>query len=282
MVEAIFEYQFLQRALLVGLIVGFICPLIGVFIVARRLSVIGEALSHMSLSGIAIGSMLGSFVPFFQSVGPTFYSMTFAVIGAFIVEWLRKVYSHFSEIAIPILLSFGVGLSVVLFSAMDGLNVDFAGYLFGNLLAVSKLELLLTIVIGFIVLMTIGLFYKEILVVTFDPEFSGILGIRKNAIDFLFIVILALTISVTVRAVGVMLVSGLLILPPAAAMLISSSFKRTLFISIVIGEISIILGLFTSYYFSLATGGTIIMFGLILLLLILFVKRFFMRPIDIG
>ena len=275
MLETIFEFQFLHRGLLVGLIVGFICPLIGVFIVARRLSVIGEALSHMSLSGIAIGSMLGSFVPFLQSGGPAFYSMIFAVIGAFIVEWLRKVYSNFSEIAIPILLSFGMGLGVVIFSSMDGLNVDFAGYLFGNLLAVSKFDLLLTIIIGIIVLASMGLFYKKILVVTFDPDFSKVLGIRKNAIDFLFIIILALTISVTVRAVGVMLVSGLLILPPAAGMLIGSSFKKTLFIAIIIGELSIILGLFISYYFSLASGGTIIMIGLFFLLSILLVKKIF-------
>ncbi|HEY4550849.1 MAG TPA: metal ABC transporter permease, partial [Bacillus sp. (in: firmicutes)] len=192
MVEFIYEFQY---AIMIGLIVGLICPCIGTFIVARRLSVIGEVLSNMSLSGIAIGSLLGSIIPFFQIASPQIYGAIFAVIGALLVEWLRKNFKAFSEISIPILLSFGIGLSVVIFSAMNGLNVNFQGYLFGNLLAVNKMDLITTIVIGGFVFAIILLFYKELLAVTFDEEYAQVIGIPKNVFQFLFIVMIALTIS---------------------------------------------------------------------------------------
>ena len=158
MVEFFYDFPY---AIIIGLIVGIICPCIGTFIVARRLSVIGEVLSNMSLSGIAIGSLLGSLIPFFQVAPPELYGAIFAIIGAFLVEWLRNHFKSFSEISIPILLSFGIGLSVVLFSVMNGLNVNFQGYLFGNLLAVNQTDLITTIVIGGFVWLLLFFFIKN-------------------------------------------------------------------------------------------------------------------------
>lgn len=273
MLEFIFEFEFIQRALLMGMIVGLITPLIGMFIVARRLSVIGEVLSNISLTGIAVGSIIGSAIPYMQSVNPYFYGVLFAIIGAFLVEGLRRVYRHFTELAIPLLLSFGLGLSVVLFSAMDGFSVDFTGYLFGNLLAVSKSDLIITISIGSFVLLTLFLLYKELLAITFDEEQSRIIGIRTNMIQIIFIILIALTISTTVRAVGVMLVSGLMVLPVAAGMLLSNGFKNAILYSIGLSQVAIIVGLILSYYFSLASGGAIIMVAFAIFLLVLAFRR---------
>jgi zinc transport system permease protein len=272
MVEFIYEFQY---AIIIGLIVGLICPCIGTFIVARRLSVIGEVLSNMSLSGIAIGSLLGSFIPFFQIASPQIYGAIFSVIGALLVEWLRKNFKAFSEISIPILLSFGIGLSVVIFSAMNGLNINFQGYLFGNLLAVNKMDLITTIVIGCFVLAIILLFYKELLAVTFYEEYEKVIGIPKNVIQFLFIIIIALTISTTVRAVGAMLVSGLMVLPVATSLLISKGFKTSILFSIIFSETAIIIGIILSYQYNLASGGSIILVSVVGLLLMLLGNKVF-------
>ena len=272
MVEFFYEFHY---AIIIGLIVGIICPCIGTFIVARRLSVIGEVLSNMSLSGIAIGSLLGSLIPFFQVAAPEIYGAIFAIIGAFLVEWLRKNFKAFSEISIPILLSFGIGLSVVLFSAMNGLNVNFQGYLFGNLLAVNQTDLITTIIIGSLVLAVILLFYKELLAVTFDEEYAKVIGIPRNVIQFLFIIIIALTISTTVRAVGAMLVSGLMVLPVATSLLISKGFKTTIMFSIIFSEAAIIVGLILSYQYNLASGGAIILVSAAGLLLMLLGEKYF-------
>jgi len=273
MVSLILEYGFAQRALVTGLIVGLISPVIGLFIVARRLSVISEVLSQMSLSGIAFGSMLGSFVPFLQPVSPPLYGAVFAVIGAFFVEWLSKVYRDFSEVVIPILLSFGIGLSVLLFSMMDGFTVDFAGYLFGNLLAVSKWDVVLTAVVGAGVFITVALFYHPLLAMMFDREFSGVIGIRTQFVQVVFMIVMALTISVAVRAVGVLLVTGLMILPVASAMLLANGFKKTMAYSVMISEMSIVIGFVAAYYFQLASGGTIIVTAVFIFLAILVGKR---------
>ncbi len=271
MLELLFDYQFARHALFTGLIVGLICPLIGLFIVARRLSVIGEVLSHMSLSGIALGSFLGSTFAIFS---PKIFGLIFAVIGAFLVEWLRRIYSNFSEIAIPILLSFGIGLGVVLFSAMKGFNADFTNYLFGDLLAVSGMDLLMTIIVAIVVLAVILVFYKELLAVTFDEEYARVGGIKSTRIQIIFIVLIALTISITVQAVGVMLVSGLMVLPVSSGMMLANGFKQALLYSIIISELSIVIGLVMSYYFDLASGGAIIMAALAILLAVLAYRYF--------
>lgn len=272
MAEFIYEFQY---AIIIGLIVGLICPFIGTFIVARRLSVIGEVLSNFSLSGIAIGSLFGSFIPFLQISSPQIYGAVFAVIGALLVETLRKNFKAFSEISIPVLLSFGIGLSVVIFSAMNGLNVNFQGYLFGNLLAVNKMDLLTTIIIGCFVFAIVILFYKELFAVTFDEEYAKVIGIPKNIIQFLFIVLIALTISTTVRAVGAMLVSGLMVLPVASSLLISNGFKTSILFSIIFSEAAIIIGLILSYQFNIASGGAIILVSFAGLLLLLLGKKVF-------
>ncbi|MCU9612895.1 metal ABC transporter permease [Caldibacillus lycopersici] len=270
MLEFIYEFRY---AFAISLIVGIICPFVGTFIVVRRLSVIGEVLSNMSLSGVALGSLLGSIIPF--SFVPTLqiYGTFFAIIGALLVEWLRKRFPSFSEISIPILLAFGMGLSVVLFSAMNGFNVNIQAYLFGNLLAVNKTDLITTLVIGCVVLIIFLLLYKEFFAVTFDAEYSRLIGIPRRLIQFLLIIIIALTISVTVRSIGSMLVSGLMVLPVATSLLISRGFKSLLLFSMLFSVTAIFIGLFFSYLFNLATGGTIILISALLFLSVLLIKK---------
>ena len=139
--EMVLHYDFMRRAVLAGLIIGLISPLVGIFLVVRRLSLIADALAHVTLSGVAAGLLLQKHVPWLQSLNPLHVGAMFSVGGAMFVEQLRRLYRTYQELAIPVVLSGGVGLGVVLISAADGFNVDVAGYLFGSILAVGEGEL---------------------------------------------------------------------------------------------------------------------------------------------
>ncbi|WP_134698494.1 metal ABC transporter permease [Ammoniphilus sp. YIM 78166] len=277
MLDLMFQYEFMRNALFAGLIVGIICPAIGVFLVVRRLSLMADALSHITLSGIAAGILLSKKGAFFQGINPMYMGMIFSVIGALLVEQLRKAYRFYQELAIPIILSTGIGLGVVLISIAKGFNVDLFSYLFGSVVAVGRNDLWTIIGVGFVVLLSIYLLYKELFALSFDEEYARISGIKRRMINLVFIVLVALTIAISMRIVGILLVSALITLPVAAALQISRSFQQTFWISIVLAEIAVLGGLITAFYLDWASGGTIVLFSVFLLVLVLFIKKIVLK-----
>ncbi|TQS74729.1 metal ABC transporter permease [Ornithinibacillus gellani] len=266
MLADLLAFDFLRHTFITGLLIGFIGPLLGAFIVVRRLSLIADALSHVTLAGIAFGLLLEKRFAIF--ILPPFYGgMAFSVIGALLIEKLRSLYHSYQEIGIPIILSGGVGLSVIFISLANGFNNDLFNYLFGSVSAVSRNDLLTITGITMIVTIIIILFYKEFMALSFDEEHATISGIHAKAIHFMFIVLTALVIAASIRIVGVLLVSALMTLPVAAAMRLTKGFKQTIIVSIIFGEIAVIIGLITGYYFSIPPGGTIVMVSIIILLL---------------
>ena len=141
MFHHIFQYEFLQNSFLTGMLIGIIAPLLGVFIVVRKLSLIADALSHISLSGIAATMLAATYSPILSTISPLYGGMLFSVIGALSIEKLRSVYKHFEELAIPIIMSIGIGLGVIFISLADGFNQDLFGYLFGSVSAVGRTDL---------------------------------------------------------------------------------------------------------------------------------------------
>lgn len=277
MLDLIFQYEFMRNALFAGLIVGVICPAIGVFLVVRRLSLMADALSHITLAGIAAGILLGKKVSLFQGMNPMYMGMVFSVIGSLLVEQLRKVYRFYQELAIPIILSTGIGLGVVLISIAKGFNVDLFSYLFGSVVAVGRSDLWTIIIIGLAVLISIYLLYKELFALSFDEEYARISGIKRNLVHLVFTVMVALTIAISMRIVGILLVSALITLPVAAALQISHSFKQTLWISILFAEISVLGGLTVAFYLDWATGGTIVLFSVFMLVSVLLYKKVILK-----
>ncbi|WP_309091613.1 metal ABC transporter permease [Domibacillus sp.] len=273
MIEAIFTYEFLQNAFLSGAIIGIIAPLLGAFIVVRRLSLIADALSHVTLSGIAAGLLLGQTFPALSAVNPLYFGMVFSVGGSLLVERLRNVYKHYQELAIPIMMSGGIGLGVILISIANGFNTDLFSYLFGSVSAVSRNDLYAVIGISIIVLVTVYLLYKELFVLSFDEEYAKASGIPSKAVHLAFIILTALVIAVSMRIVGVLLVSALMTLPVAAAMRIAKGFKQTIWLSVLFGEVSVIAGLISAFYLDLAPGGTIVVTSIIILLGVIFWKK---------
>jgi len=277
LVTAIFQYEFLQNTFITGLLIGLIAPLLGTFLVVRRLSLIADALSHVTLSGIAASLFLSKKTILFAGLNPLFFGMGFSVIGSILIERLRSVYSHYQELAIPIILSGGIGVGVIFISLADGFNTELLNYLFGSVSAVSRTDLLVIAVISIFVIFIVIFLYKELFLLSFDEEHAKASGIPSKVIHFIFIISIALVIAASMRIVGILLVSALMTLPVAASMRIASGFKRTIFISILFGETAVIGGLISAYYLDLAPGGTIVVISIIILLAAILYKRIHLK-----
>jgi zinc transport system permease protein len=272
-ISGIFQYEFLQNAFLTGILIGILAPLLGVFIVVRRLSLIADALSHVTLAGIAASLLIEKSFAAMVGLNPLYMGMVFSVGGSLFIEKLRGVYKHYQELAIPIILSSGIGLSVIFISLANGFNTDLFGYLFGSVSAVSRTDLWVILTVSVLVILTIILLYKELFLLSFDEEFAKASGLAAKSLHFIFIVMVALVIAASMRIVGIMLVSSLMTLPVAASIRIANGFKQTIFFSILFGEISVICGLFAAYYLDLAPGGTIVMLSVIILVVAIFYKK---------
>lgn len=273
MIAGLMEYEFLQNAFLTGLLIGLVAPLIGVFIVVRRLSLIADALSHVTLAGIAASLLLAKKWSLFAGLNPLYLGMAFSVMGSLFIEKLRSVYKHYQELAIPIILSGGIGLGVIFISLADGFNTDLFSYLFGSVSAVSRIDLIIIFIISFLVILLIFLLYKELFLLSFDEEHAKASGIAAKSVHFIFILMVALVIAASMRIVGILLVSSLMTLPVAASIRIAKGFKQTIFYSILFGELSVLGGLIISYYLDLAPGGTIVMIAVVILIITIMLKK---------
>ncbi|MBG9590335.1 metal ABC transporter permease [Cytobacillus firmus] len=279
MISGILQYEFLQNAFLTGMIIGIIAPLLGVFIVVRRLSLIADALSHVTLAGIAASLLLEKKFIGLSGLNPLYMGMAFSVAGSLFIEKLRAVYKHYQELAIPIILSGGIGLGVIFISLADGFNTDLFSYLFGSVSAVSRLDLWTILIISVLVIALVVLLYKELFLLSFDEEHAKASGIAAKSVHFLFIVMVALVIAASMRIVGILLVSSLMTLPVAASIRIAKGFKQTIFLSMLFGEISVLGGLTISYDIDLAPGGTIVMIAVLILIATILLKKLAgMRP----
>ena len=273
MISGLLQYEFLQNAFLTGMIIGVIAPLLGVFIVVRRLSLIADALSHVTLAGIAASLLLEKKFMIFSGLNPLYMGMAFSVGGSLFIEKLRTVYKHYQELAIPIILSGGIGLGVIFISLADGFNTDLFSYLFGSVSAVSRADLWTILIISILVIALGVLLYKELFLLSFDEEYARATGIAAKTLHFIFIVMVALVIAASMRIVGILLVSSLMTLPVAASIRFARGFKQTIFYSILFGEVSVLGGLFLSYYLDLAPGGTIVMIAVLILVLAIWLKK---------
>ena len=273
MIEALLNYEFLQNAFASGIIIGFIAPLLGVFIVVRRLSLIADALSHVTLAGIAGSLYLSQSFAFLAILNPLYLGIVAAVTGSVLIERLRRLYKHYEELAIPIIMSAGIGFSAIFISLANGFSSDLFGYLFGSVSAVSRQDLWIVMVIAIIVIAFLLLFFKELFLLSFDEEYAKASGLPAKWVHLLFMIVTALVIAASMRIVGILLVSSLMTLPVAASMRLAKSFKQAILYAVVFGEAAVILGLVIAFYLNIAPGGTIVVTSILILLLVLVGKK---------
>jgi len=274
---ALSEYPFLLYALLAGIIMGFISPLIGSFVIIRRLSFIADTLSHFSLAGLSIGIFLINTIGLTIIGDPLYLAIIAAVVGAFIIEILRGYYQNYKEISMPIVMSLGTALSALFISLGNGWNSSIYNFLFGSILTVSPQYLLIISIVAVIEVSLIAIFYKKIVLLSFDESYARLVGIKVGRFQFGSTLILAFVVSLSIVTVGVLLVSSLMIIPVAAAMKVGKSFKNTLTISIIFSEISIFGGMWLSYELGISPGATIVLINIFILFLVGFFKRFYVN-----
>ena len=273
-IMALIEHSFLRYALYTGVIMGFVTPIIGSFVVIRRLSFIADTLSHFSLAGLSIGLFLINTLGLVFIEDPIYLAMIFSVIGALIIEVLRGFYQNYKEISMPIVMSLGTALSVLFISLSGGFNTSIFNYLFGSILTVGDDYLYVIIVVTAITLTLLFIFYKEMVMISFDESYARLLGIKVNVFQFVSTLILAIIVSLSIATVGVLLISSLMIIPVAAAMKVGKSFKNTIVIAIMFSEFSIIGGLWISYEVGVSSSALIVLINILILVLVGVFRKF--------
>lgn len=259
--------DFFQRALLGGLLIGVTAPLIGIFLVLRRLSMIGDTLSHVTIAGVALGFLI--------EVYPLGAGLVFAVLASFAIEKLRKAYKTYAELSIAIIMSGGVALASLFFTLGMGYNTDVMGYLFGSIYTLDTMDLYMVGGVTIIVIVVIGLLFKELFLLSFEEDAASVSGLPVKWMNMIITVLTALVVSTAIKIVGALLVSALLTIPVAVSLLLARSFKSSVVISVLISEAAVVIGLMLAGLFNLAPGATIVLLLIAFLAVTLIGKKGF-------
>jgi iron/zinc/copper transport system permease protein len=249
-IEALIHYEFLQKALLTSIMVGIICGVIGCFIILRGMALMGDAISHAVLPGVALSYLLG--INFF--IGAVFTGLITALGIGFISQNSRIK----NDVSIGIMFTAAFASGIILITFMKS-STDLYHILFGNVLAVRPSEMWSTLLIGIFVLVSIYVFYKELLVSSFDPTMAAAYGLPTKVIHYFLMALLTLVTVASLQTVGIILVVAMLITPASTAYLLTDRLWVMIYLSAGIGVLSSILGLYFSYTYNLASGATIVL-----------------------
>jgi zinc transport system permease protein len=252
------QYGFIQRALIVGCFVGLLCSCLGVLLVLRRFSLIGDGLAHVTFGSVAIGMVFGIY--------PLYVSIPVVMLSSLGILRLTEKARIYGDAAIGVVSSLGIAGGIILASIAGGFNVDLFSYLFGNILAVSDTEVIISVILSLFVLLMIYLHYLELFSATFDEEFARTSGVRTEKINAVLVLLTAMTVVLAMNVVGILLVSALLILPAVTALQLARGFAQAMLISALVGVCSVLMGIFSSLMLNLPTGASIVMINLLFFL----------------
>lgn len=266
----IFSYTFMQRALLSGLLVGILCAVLGVFLVLRRLSLIGDGLAHVTFGSVALALALKA-----QPVYVTLAALPLVLLSSLgILKLTEKARIH-GDAAIGIVSAAGIAGGIIIAGATGGFNVDLFSYLFGNILAISSSETIMAAVLFCVVICVVIINYNRLFAITFDEELARSSGIKVERINALLALLTALTVVLAMKLVGILLVSALLIIPPVTALQVAKSFRLTIILAALFSVFSVFTGILLSFSLNLPSGGVIVLLNIALLMLALAWRRIF-------
>ncbi len=268
LIADILSYEFVQRALITGVLIAAACSILGIFLVLRRLSLIGDGLAHVTFGSVAIVLLIG-----FSPLYVTLAALPLVVVSSMAILHLTRSRRIHGDAAIGIVSSIGIALGVIMASLSGGYNADLLSYLFGNILTATQTELILSFIIFTAVILFVVFFYRDLFTVTFDEELAKSMGVKTNRVNVILMILTAAAVVSAMKIAGIMLISALLILPPVAALQFSLSFKSTIIASFIFSVISVIGGMLFSFTFNLPTGGTIVIFNAVFLVIVLFAKK---------
>ena len=245
------ESEFMRLAFAAGAIVGVLAPTVGFFLVQRRLSLIGDGVGHVAFAGVAAGYLLG--------ISPVLTALLAAAAGAIAIEWLRARRRTAGDQALALVFYTGIAAGVVLVSAAGALDVDLFSFLFGSILTVTGTDLAVVAGLGAGALATVGLLYRSLAAVVLDEDGARAAGLPIGALNVVLAVLTAVTVAVSMRIVGVLLIAALMVLPVVAAGRIAWSMRSSIALAMGIGLVSVLAGLSVAYYADLPPGGTIVL-----------------------
>lgn len=247
----IFQYEFMQRAFLVGIVIAVLASVSGTFIVLRRYSLMSETLAHSALVGVAVGLVAG--------YNPLWIAVIVAIISAWLIEYLRSYFSLYSDAVLAIFLSGSLAIAVIIVSFGGAFNNSLFSYLFGSILSVSDDDVKYILIFGGISLALLLTFSKELYFISYDEEVAQTSGIKVKALNFLLVTVVAIIIALSIRVVGSLLIGALMVIPTVASLQFKQGFLNTVLIAVVFAIISVIAGMTFSFYFSLPSGATIVL-----------------------
>jgi zinc transport system permease protein len=246
-----FEREYMQLALAAGLVVGACAPLIGVFLVQRRMALLGDGIGHLAFAGVAAGLLL--------EIWPVWSALLVAAGGALAIEWLRNRGTATGDLALALFFYGGIALGVVLIGQADAGSVNVLPYLFGSILTVEPGDVWVVVVIGAVIVVSVALVGRVLLASVLDPESARVAGLPVDAANSLLAVLTAVTVVAAMRVVGVLLIAALMVLPVASSRLLARSFRATVAIAVVVGVASVVVGLVAARAWALAPGGSIVL-----------------------
>lgn len=254
MVFEILQFGFMQHALISGAAISLVCSVVGLFLVLRRHSLFGDAMSHVAFGGIAIG--------LFTKVYPIWMAFIVSVLAAIGITKLREYTKIPADSAVALLLSSGLAVGVVLISLSNGFTLDLYSFLFGSILLISIQDMMTSIVLCAAVLIIMSIVYRRLIYITFDEEQAKVSGIDVGKLNYLFVVLASITVITSIRLVGVLLISSLTVIPNITAIMFGKGFKKTALISALVGVFSVLSGITISYILNLSPGGTIVLISI--------------------
>ena len=244
------SYTFMQKALVAGIAVGIICSFMGTFLVLRRYSLFGDGIAHVAFGGISVGLFLGVF--------PLWTAFIVSIFGGLGLQKLRQSTKISGDSAVAVVLVSGLAVGVILVSSSGGFSVDLFSFLFGSILLISNEDTIMILAISAGIIATLTLLQKQFLHLTFNEEQAKLGGLRTTLLNYAFVVLASITVVTSMRLVGILLISALIVVPNITAMMFGKGFKKTVFISMSISVISVVSGILLSYSLNVAPSGTIV------------------------
>lgn len=261
----ILKYGFIQKALIGGIMTGISCALLGVFLVLKKQSFIGDGLAHVSFASAACALLLGQ--------EPFIISIPVVICVSFIILMIEERARINPDAAIALVSSISIALGVVFASVSKGFSVDLYGYLFGSILTIKSGEVILSIIVSILLITVVLLFYNELFISAFDSDFALVSGISTKRINYVTAIVTAVAIVTGIKVVGTMLISSLLIFPAVTALQIAKGFKQTLIISLIVSIFSVIAGIIFSVLANIPTGASIVLVNGIIFLFVFLIAR---------
>ncbi len=250
-IPRLLEFQFFQFALIGGIIAALVTSWVGLFLILRKEAMIGDGIAHTAFGGIALGLFLG--------IEPLYTALLVSIFSVMGISYMRRKGLDNSDAAIAVMLAVGFSTGLIIISLAGGFNVELFSYLFGSILTIDQFDLMIVSILGIFTLLFLGFFYKELLSITFDEESSRLMGIPVNTLTFGFNILVATTIALSIKVIGIILVVALMVLPGLSALQFKRSFKVTMIITIAIGILSVVTGIFLSAIYDVATAGVIVL-----------------------